>query len=136
MTGTEVNMKETVYIYNIHDKNKIRIMQFALLKLKIKLKVIADDMLQQKVGYITELDDFEREMSPPEDMPMIEDEIMLMKNLTSSRVDTLLAAFRKAGVTEIRLKAILTETNKNWLFCDLCKELLREHNKLNKKPDN
>jgi len=126
-------MKETVYIYNIQDKEKIRNMQFALLRLKIKIKVIADDMLQQKVGYIAGLDGFEQEIPPSEEIPVITDEIMLMKNFTSARVDALLAAFRNAGVSRIRLKAVLTETNQNWYFADLCKELLREHHELNKQ---
>lgn len=126
-------MKETVYIYNINDKNKIRNMQFALLRLKIKLKVISDDMLLQKVGCIAELDGFEPETPLSSEIPEITDEIMLMKNLTSSRIDALLSAFRKAGVTRIKLKAILTETNKDWYFADLHKELLREHHEMSKQ---
>jgi len=129
-------MKETVYIYNIHDKEKIRNIQFALLRLKIRLKIIPAEMLRQKVGFIAELDGFEPEMTPSEEIPEITDEIMLMKNLTGPRIDALLAAFRKAGIPKINLKAVLTETNKNWYFADLYKELLREHHEMSKKSNN
>lgn len=124
-------MKETVYIYNINDKETLRKLQVALLRLKIRIKLISPEMLPHKVGYIAGLDDFEADDVTTAALPAVTDEVMLLKGFNNARVDTLLAALRGAGIPRIKLKAVLTDTNKDWYFCDLCRELLREHQELN-----
>ena len=64
--------------------------------------------------------------------PMIQDEVLVMHGFTSRRIDELLAAFRKAGVVKVELKAIVTETNAHWTFYHLYEEIKEEHERMTK----
>ena len=60
-------------------------------------------------------------------LPVIPEEVLVMKNFTSRRIDELLLGLRKAGVPKIALKAIITEQNSKWTFYQLYEELREEH---------
>lgn len=60
----------------------------------------------------------------------VEEEMLVMKNFTSRRIDELLINLRKAGVPKIALKAVLTEQNSQWTFYHLYEELKSEHRKM------
>ena len=46
----------------------------------------------------------------------MDEEMLVMKNFTSRRMDELLMNLRKAGVPRIALKAVITEQNSHWTF--------------------
>lgn len=56
--------------------------------------------------------------------------VLLMEGLNRSGLDRFLAALREkiqtAGLPGIALKAIVTPTNRSWIFCQLAEELRRE----------
>ncbi len=54
------------------------------------------------------------------------EEMMVMAFFTEDLLRRFLEGFRLAGLPSVRLKAVLTETNKNWNACELRAELLRE----------
>ena len=58
---------------------------------------------------------------------MIEEEILVMKNFSGKRIEELLFLLRKAGVSKIELKAIVTESNSKWTFYELYREIKEEH---------
>ena len=58
---------------------------------------------------------------------VLDQEMLVMHQFTGRRIDALLAAMRKAGVPKIALKAIVTESNCDWKFCELYEELKKEH---------
>ena len=62
--------------------------------------------------------------------PVIEEEILVMKNFSGRRVDELLFHLRKAGVSKIELKAVVTESNSQWTFYELYQEIKEEHDKM------
>ena len=53
-----------------------------------------------------------------------------MKNFTGNRIDELLFQLRKAGVSKIELKAVVTESNSNWTIYELYREIREEHEKM------
>lgn len=57
----------------------------------------------------------------------MDEEMLVMKNFTSRRMDELLMNLRKAGVPRIALKAVITEQNSHWTFRQLYRELKEEH---------
>ena len=69
-------------------------------------------------------------MQPPIDddimQPELMDEMIIMSGLTDDRLQTLLQTLREAGAAPIRLKAVVTEHNRDWRLIDLIHELHRE----------
>ncbi|WP_321022576.1 DUF3783 domain-containing protein [Enterocloster bolteae] len=55
------------------------------------------------------------------------EQVMVLKQFSSQRLDMLLAGLRRAGVPRIALKAVLTEHNSDWTFYHLYQELKEEH---------
>ncbi len=53
-------------------------------------------------------------------------EVLVLHLFTGSRLDELLRNLKAAGV-RIALKAVVTESNCDWTFCELYEELLKEH---------
>lgn len=54
------------------------------------------------------------------------DELIIMSGLSDDRLQTLLQTLREAGAAPIRLKAVVTEHNRDWRLIDLIHELHRE----------
>lgn len=64
-------------------------------------------------------------------IPQITEQMLVMKDFTSRRIDTLLLNLRKAKVPKINLKAIVTEQNAGWSFYHLYEEIGEEHRRMN-----
>ena len=96
-----------------------------LVRMGIRIKNITLDQVSQTVGYLAGFDGFE-EMEQ-EECPYVEEEILVMKNFSNQRIDELLLNLRRAGVPKVQLKAVITDTNCKWKFCDLYLELKKEH---------
>ena len=110
-----------------------------LVQMGIRIKNISPEQADQKIGYLAGYDGYEENTDSRENgeevHPAIEEEMLVMKNFTSRRIDELLAALRKAGVPKIALKAVVTETNCNWTFYALYEELKKEHEAMSKKDE-
>ena len=57
--------------------------------------------------------------------------MLVMRDFTGRRIDTLLLNLRKAKVPKINLKAIVTEQNAGWSFYRLYEEIGEEHRLMN-----
>lgn len=104
------------------------------MRMGIRIRNIVPDQAVQTVGYLAGLDGFE-EQPVPEKIPDMDEEILVMLNFTSSRIDELLRQLKKAGISKIELKAVVTETNCKWTFYKLYQEIKEEHDTLQKKKD-
>ncbi|MDR1549647.1 MAG: DUF3783 domain-containing protein [Hungatella sp.] len=96
-----------------------------LVRMGIRIKNISPDQVNQTVGYLAGFDGFEE--TEQMECPDLEEEILVMKNFSSRRIDELLSNLRRAGVPKIDLKAVITDTNCKWKFYDLYLELKEEH---------
>lgn len=54
------------------------------------------------------------------------EEMLVLCGFTPDRLDNFLAAFADSGVPSVALKAVLTPSNATWTAGELCAELLRE----------
>ncbi|MBR3652349.1 MAG: DUF3783 domain-containing protein [Bacteroidales bacterium] len=54
------------------------------------------------------------------------EEMLVMAFFTQAQMRAFLDGFRQAGLPSVRLKAVLTETNRSWNSCALRSELLKE----------
>lgn len=128
------NFRESVLYYNPSATAKTAQVKGVLVRMGIRIRNIAPDQAVQTVGYLAGLDGFE-EQPVPEKIPDMDEEILVMLNFTSSRIDELLRQLKKAGIPKIELKAVVTETNCKWTFYKLYQEIKEEHDTLQKKKD-
>lgn len=126
--------KETVFLYHFEHTDRTKKLKGVLIRLGIRIRVIADDMIGQKVGYLAGVKGFELEEEITTDR-IPEQEVMLMKDFSGQRIDQLLIELRKAGVDKIELKAVITSNNQNWSFLSLHEELMKENNEMSLKSE-
>ena len=131
-------MKEMVLYYQPEkDKaagnaTKAAKLKGGLIRMGIRIKNIQADQVGQTVGYLAGYDGYE-ENSEEESLPVLEEEMLVMKGFSNRRLDELLLNLKKAGVPKIALKAVITESNLDWKFSDLYLELKEEHKTMSKK---
>lgn len=116
---------EMVLYYSPAPRPHVVKLKGVLVRMGVRIRNIGGDQVNQRVGYLAGMPGFEEEQEPS--APFIEDEILVMKNFNSRRIDELLMNLRKAGVPKIALKAIITEQNSKWTFYQLYEELKEEH---------
>lgn len=132
-------MKEMVLYYGPEkdrqkgNDTKAARLKSVLIRMGIRIKNISPDQMNQTVGYLAGIDGFDEQ--PQEDFPIVDEEIMVMKNFSNRRIDELLMNLKRAGVPKISLKAVLTDTNCRWKLYDLYQELKKEHDTMSGKHD-
>ncbi len=124
----------TVLLFNFTDKSRLDKILRAALLMKIRIKKVSREDYLQPMGYLAG----KKDIAPFEgkyDGPELEDEMLLMADMTNSQIDGLLQIFRKTGIS-IKLKAVLTENNQHWHALELFKELKSENEALSKSDRN
>ena len=121
---------ELVLYYSTGDprmKKQEMMMKSVLVRMGVKIRNVAPDQVMESVGYLAGVPGFEKR----EKIPQITEQMLVMKDFTSRRIDTLLLNLRKAKVPKINLKAIVTEQNAGWSFYHLYEEIGEEHRRMN-----
>lgn len=91
----------------------------------IRVKTVTADHLNDPVGAVAGLQGFKPTSHPFEgEVPTCE--FMLLNNVTSSKLNELLAAMREADCS-VGCKAQVTQHNRLWPFAMLVREVSREH---------
>lgn len=130
---------ELVLYYSTGDprmKKQEMMMKSVLVRMGVKIRNVAPDQVMESVGYLAGVPGFEKrevlqQPEAEEKMPQITEQMLVMKDFTSRRIDALLLNLRKAKVPRINLKAIVTEQNAGWSFYHLYEEIGEEHRKMN-----
>ena len=117
-----------VLLYNLAS-DKDRKIKMIFLKMGIRMKVITKEQYNQKIGYLADIKDFEKEESSYEGTGFTE-EMIVMRDFSNKRLDEMLYQFRKAGIGKINLKAVITESNQDWTSLELYEEIRQEHEKM------
>lgn len=91
----------------------------------IRAKTVTADHLNDPVGAVVGLQGF-RPTSRPFEGEVPACEFMLLNNVTSSKLNELLAAMREADCS-VGCKAQVTQHNRLWPFALLVQEVSREH---------
>ena len=122
-------MREMVLYYNTVQNPNVAKLKGVLVRMGVRIKNITPEQVTQTVGYLAGIEGYpESEM--PAVLPVIEEEMLVMRGFTSRRIDELLMNLRKAGVPKIALKAVVTESNSGWSFYHLYEEIREEHEKM------
>lgn len=135
-------MTETVLYYNPgrpETMKHVAMMKSVLVRMGVRIKNIGPEQVLEKVGYLAGMEGYEAAGESavgggieaagtgPAELPVIPEEVMVLKQFSSQRLDMLLSGLRRAGVPRIALKAVLTEHNSGWTFYHLYQELKEEH---------
>ena len=130
---------ELVLYYSTGDprmKKQEMMMKSVLVRMGVKIRNVAPDQVMESVGYLAGVPGFEKrevlqQPEAEEKIPQITEQMLVMKDFTSRRIDTLLLNLRKAKVPKINLKAVVTEQNAGWSFYHLYEEIGEEHRRMN-----
>ena len=122
-------MREMVLYYNTVQNPNVAKLKGVLVRMGVRIKNITPEQVTQTVGYLAGIEGYP-ESEIPEVLPVIEEEMLVMRGFTSRRMDELLMNLRKAGVPKIALKAVVTESNSGWSFYHLYEEIREEHEKM------
>ena len=127
-------MMETVLYYNPGRPETMKLvamMKSVLVRMGVRIKNIGPEQVLEKVGYLAGMEGYEAAKESagavPGKLPVIPEEVMVLKQFSGQRLDMLLSGLRGAGVPRIALKAVLTEHNSDWTFYHLYQELKEEH---------
>lgn len=114
-----------VLLFHVDAKKAVQI-EGICRPLKIKVNKVKMSSYPQKLGYLAGISGFNREniTYTGTELPS---EMLVFSGMDSDTVDCFLAAYKKASIPPIGLKAILTSHNINWSAEALYKELYREH---------
>ncbi|WP_124068336.1 DUF3783 domain-containing protein [Clostridium sp. E02] len=104
-----------------------------LVQMGIRIKNLSPDQINQTIGYLAGYEGFEEQIK--DDGKEVEEELLVMKNFSNQRIDELLKNLKRAGVSKIALKAVITDTNINWNLYELYLELKKEHEVMSKNED-
>ncbi len=118
-------MQETILFYKLDSQIQMIIERISM-QLGIFVKEINEEDICQKMGYLLSIDGFERleDIEVESDMSK---EFLFFANMTDQQLDILLDVFRGAGIPMIPYKAKLTETNIDYTFCEVYKNVEHEY---------
>lgn len=144
-------MRETILLFHFTDKDRRNKLMRALLPLRMKVKEILPEDYGKQMGYLAGLKEFTTQEEKDfvkqlqtEGQPHMEDisaqnpsqefpgEMMVMAGLGGGRIDQVLRAVRKSGIS-VPYKAVLTAANQTWNAWELFAEIKKEHETMSGK---
>ncbi len=115
-------MTPLALLYNIEPNRGRQIGMLAAIH-GVRVRVVAAGEYGESVGTLCGLAGESGAQGLWNDFP---EEMMVMAFFPEELLRRFLDSFRQAGVSPVRLKAVLTESNMGWNSCRLRAELLRE----------
>ena len=104
------------------------LMKSVFVRMGVRIRNVGPEDVNQTVGYLAGLKGFERqEAETAGELPVIPEQVLVLKGFSEGRLDLILSSLRRAGVPKIDLKAVLTEQNSGWTFYRLYEEIRAEH---------
>ena len=102
--------------------------------LSIKTSHIKPESYTQSMGYLAGIQGFSH--TPKNSIPVqsniaFDKEMLVFSGMDSGAVDRFLDAFKKAALSPVLLKAIITPYNVFWTPLQLYEELVKEHRHMN-----
>lgn len=118
-------MQETILVYKL-DEKILSVIQRISSQLGIEVREIKEEDITQKMGYILGYDGFERLDDIEIDGDM-DKEFLFFAHMTDQQLDILLDVFKAASIPMIPYKAKLTESNLDYLFYQLYRNVEHEY---------
>lgn len=130
--------REIVLYYNPEASLRVTKLKGVLVRMGIRIRNVVPEQFLETVGALVGVSGYELgsgEAANDTDLPVITQEVFVMHGFSGHRIDELLAALRKAGVSKVELKAVVTETNAGWSFFHLYEEIKKEHERMKGKEE-
>ena len=131
----KVKVAGSVLCYNFTSE-RLMLLEGVCRGLGIRVKNIKKEDFDKPLGAMVGFMNTEHSPEGPdghkmteEELMNFEDEFMLLYNLNGTNLDQFLKAMRMAGIS-VPLKAVLTATNMEWYPAELCGELKKEHEQM------
>ena len=125
--------QEGLVLYYVHDDKKVQI-EALCLSLSLRAKQLKTSDLNERTGVLAEIKGLKMtEVSQNEKAPMLFQmpEILIFSGIPEKKLDEFLTEYRKLGIENIKLKAVLTSHNVRWTLYQLLQELMLESLKFN-----
>ena len=119
---------ETVLLYNMNHE-KARKLKMLMVRMGMRIRVVDKNDYAKPVGLLAGLKDITLE-NPDAEVLDFDDEMIIMRGFTNSRLDLFLQGMRREGIGKINYKAILTPTNARWNSWQLYQEIKKEHEEM------
>ena len=133
------NRKESVLLYLPRNGKKNQLIKVALIRLGVKVKLVTQEQFALTIGDLLGVEEFsEKEKflaheevdnhvtEESELIATLDQEMIVMDQFTSAKIDALIRELRKAGIPKVNLKAVVTQENIHWTFQKLATELIKE----------
>lgn len=121
-------MQETILLFHMEEELK-KIITIICAQLGVTVKEIDEKDICQKMGYILEIDGYER-LDDHEVSGNMTQEFMFFAGMVQEQLDLLLDVFKSAGLPLIPYKAMLTENNVEYLFHQVYENVAHEYEQL------
>ncbi|HIZ55319.1 MAG TPA: DUF3783 domain-containing protein [Firmicutes bacterium] len=119
--------KETVLLYHLsEDTVRGKKIRDGLREMGIGIIDLSEEQLGEKLGYCAGMHGFSP-AAEPYTGEVFPEEVMIMKDLSQSRLGRMFQKLQADGVELPGLKAMVTQYNKDWPLYQLFAELSREH---------
>ena len=125
-------MKETLLIYHIEEKVEQAI-RAIMAQLDVEVKVIKDEDIYQKMGYILGLNGYSREEN--DSTEQLDKSFLYFAFFLDEQIDIVLEVFKMANIPYIPYKAMFTHENVNYTFNELYKNVEHEYQSLTNTID-
>lgn len=122
-------MREMVLLFHLSDRAKRRMVEMALLPLKVRLKYVSYEEYNQPLGVLAGNRDLPGVLGvyEGEELPA---PFFVFSSLSGPRLDQVLRALRRCGAGPFPYKAVLTPTNQFWTVLQCFEEIKQEHEKM------
>lgn len=121
-------MKELILLVNLEGTQDGIAIDSIARNLGVAVKHLGDADFNQEVGYLIGLESFEFDDEAKEET--LEDQMMVLHNFSDEQIELFLDVCRQAEVSYIPLKAITTQTNVQWRFVELYKNIKAEYEEM------
>lgn len=121
--------RETVLYFDPQGGEQTTLLKSILVRIGARIKNVAPEDTNQTIGYLLGRKGFDA--SEAAEVPAPADRILVLDGFSDKRLEILLREMKQNGVS-VPYKAIVTETNLGWPLYQLYKELVAEHEALNK----
>lgn len=115
-----------VLLFHFAQDDRTRMIQRYLRKSHISIRQVLPGEFLHPLGYLFEIPGF----SPCPEFNLggnISQEMLVMKDFSSSQMDAFLQFFHQNNLEAVKLKAVLTPVTAHWNSLALYKELKKEH---------
>ncbi len=114
-------------------EEKTKKIQTAVSVMGIAVESLDEGALGQKLGKLAGLEEFSEEQPSDWTGEVPETEVLIMCGFSKIQFDLLMNLFKRGKTPRVVLKAMLTDTNQNWMLGKLIGELEEEHAYMHRK---